>query len=70
MKDKLVKIKDDSDYRKDLRTGAVLNVNREKILKEREFAEARQKKNNEIEDLKTEVKEIKQMLSQIVEKLQ
>ena len=70
MKENLIKIDNEDDFRKDPESGAVINVNRSKIQREREVAAARRKNKNKFNELKSEVKELKQMLSQIVEKLQ
>ena len=70
MKDTLVSIKNEDDFKKDITSGAVVNVNRAKVERERKIAAARRKSKVELEELKSEVKDIKQMLSQIVEKLQ
>lgn len=70
MKDTLVSIKNEEDYKKDATSGAIINVNRAKVERERKVADERRKSKAELEELKSEVKDIKQMLSQIVEKLQ
>lgn len=70
MRNDLVSIQNEDDYKKDIRSGAILNVNRAKVERERELAASRRKSKVELEELKSEVKDIKQMLSQIVEKLQ
>lgn len=70
MRNDLISIQNEDDYKKDIRSGAILNVNRAKVERERELAASRRKSKVELEELKSEVKDIKQMLSQIVEKLQ
>ena len=70
MRNDLVSIQNEDDYKKDIRSGAILNVNRAKVERERELAASKRKSKLELEELKSEVKDIKQMLSQIVEKLQ
>lgn len=51
------------------KTGAILNINKEEIKAAQKRKAERKKKENEIDELKNEVGDIKKMLTQIVEKL-
>jgi DNA-binding transcriptional regulator GbsR (MarR family) len=70
MKDDLLKVEGEADYIKDPVSGAVLYTNVNKVNKEKQLAAQRKNKQNEIEALKSEVKDIKDILTKIVEKLQ
>lgn len=52
-----------------MNTGAILNTDKSTLNKARAAKELRDKKNKEIEDLKTEVKEVKELLTKLIEKL-
>jgi len=54
---------------RDMDTGAILNTDKSTLNKARAAKELREKKNKEIEDLKTEVKEVKELLTKLIEKL-
>lgn len=69
-------IKDEPDFVRDAESGAVININRGEIQKAREQKRIRQLKQAEekqlkaeVESLKTDINDIKSMLSAIVEKL-
>ncbi len=69
-------IKDEPDFVRDAESGAVININRGEIQKAREQKRLRQLKQAEekqlkaeVESLKTDINDIKSMLSAIVEKL-
>tara|TARA_A200000159_G_C7278707_1_gene320532 strand:- start:336 stop:563 length:228 start_codon:yes stop_codon:yes gene_type:complete len=69
-------IKDEPDFVRDAESGAVININRGEIHKAREQKRIRQLKQAEekqlkaeVESLKTDINDIKSMLSAIVEKL-
>jgi uncharacterized protein YlxW (UPF0749 family) len=69
-------IKDEPDFVRDAESGAVININRGEIEKAREQKRLRQLKQAEekqlkaeVESLKTDINDIKSMLSAIVEKL-
>lgn len=69
-------IKDEPDFVRDVESGAVININRSEIQKAREQKKLRQAKlaeekqlKAEVESLKTDINDIKSMLSAIVEKL-
>ena len=54
---------------RDMHTGAILNTDKSTLNKAREAKALREKKSKEIEDLKTEVKEVKELLTKLIEKL-
>ena len=49
--------------------GVVLNTNKSEIEAARERKKLRQQKDNEVEELKNDVSELKDMIKQILEKL-
>lgn len=64
-----VKVKENPNYVKDLNSGAILNTDRSSITKhEIKLLDLKKKKqvDNEINNLKTEVSEIKDLLSKIL----
>lgn len=63
-----IKIEGESSYVRDKGTGAVLNINRNEIEAARERKRQRKLKEQEFEDLKNEVSEIKELLLKLVEK--
>jgi len=54
---------------RDKQTGSIININKEEIRQARERKELRKQKENEFEQLKTDVSEMKQLLNTIIEKL-
>ena len=54
---------------RDSLTGAIINMNKNGAQKAREARQALINKENEIQDLKTEVQEIKSILTQLLERL-
>lgn len=65
----LIKVENMSGLARDKNSGAVLNINTSAVHQARKAKEKRKKEREEIESLKQDVKEIKHMLTQIVEKL-
>ncbi|MBI19538.1 MAG: hypothetical protein CMB73_03075 [Euryarchaeota archaeon] len=66
---KRVNIQDRPGLQRDISSGAVINTDNTayaKALKAQELAKAKQ---NEIEDLKQDVKELKQLMQTIIERL-
>jgi hypothetical protein len=53
---------------RDMETGAILNINKTELNKIKRARAARRSKDNEIQDLKNEVGEIKSLLMQLLEK--
>ena len=64
-----VKIDGHSGYVRDKGSGAVLNTNKAEIEAARKRKLERKSKEIDIDDLKNEVSDIKQMLTKIIEKL-
>ena len=65
----LRKVKDHSGLARDMQTGAIMNINKDDIAAARKRKLERRKKEQEFEDLKNEVGDIKNMLTKIIEKL-
>ena len=58
-----------SNLVRDTSTGAILNINKDEITAARKRKLERRQKEQEFEDLKNEVGDIKNMLTKIIEKL-
>ena len=58
-----------SNLVRDTSTGDILNINKDEITAARKRKLERRKKEQEFEDLKNEVGDIKNMLTKIIEKL-
>ena len=67
--EKLVKVDGDVGLARDPKTGAIININRQEIANARAAKKRRIEKDRELEDLKNEVGEIKELLNKLVEKL-
>jgi len=72
----LVHVKDEPDFARDPESGAIININRSAIERAREQKQVRLRKQAEdkqlraeVDSLKTDINDIKTMLSAIVEKL-
>lgn len=63
------KVELERDFVRDTSTGAILNINKDEISAARKRKLERKQKEEEFEELKNEVGEIKNMLNQIIEKL-
>ena len=66
---KLLKVKDHNGLARDMRTGAILNINKDEIDAAKKRKLERRKKEQEFENLENEVSDIKSMLTKIIEKL-
>ena len=64
-----LKVEGHEGYFRDTNTGAILNVNKEEIEAARKRKALRQHQEQDINNLKNEVSDIKTMLSTIIEKL-
>ena len=64
-----LKVKGHEGYVKNTETGVVLNVNKEEIEAARKRKALRQQQEQDINNLKNEVSDIKTMLNTIIEKL-
>ena len=63
-----VKVKDNEGLVKDTKTSAILNVDGDGLTEYKKRREMMRKKENEIEQLKNDVSEIKSLLLQILDK--
>ena len=61
-------LKGESSFVRDPNTGAVLNINSNELEQARQRKELRKQQDQEFEDLKNEVSEIKELLLKLVEK--
>ncbi len=52
---------------RDTRTGAVLNINKEQIEKDRQALKQKRQEQQEIQQLKSDVSDIRQMLTKLLE---
>ena len=68
MSEKYIKL-DGGDFARDMKTGAVVNINRDEIERARQAKKLRKQKESEFDTLKNEVGEIKELLTKLVEKL-
>ena len=64
-----IKVDGHSGLVRDTSTNAILNINKDDIAAARKRKLERRKKEQEFEDLKNEVGDIKNMLTKIIEKL-
>lgn len=67
--DRFVPVEGSSSLVRDKSTGAIVNINTKEMQAARNRKEKKQKQQQEIDQLKTDVSDIKQMLQQIVEKI-
>lgn len=66
---RLVKADNGPGMARDLNTGAIININRSEIEQAREAKRLRKAKEHEFEQMKSDINDIKKMLTQIAEKL-
>lgn len=64
-----IPVNGNSSLARDPKTGAIININTQEINEARDRKAARNKEKQEIQQLKTDVAEIKHLLKQLVEKL-
>tara|TARA_Y100000385_G_scaffold291913_1_gene373929 strand:+ start:12854 stop:13063 length:210 start_codon:yes stop_codon:yes gene_type:complete len=64
-----LKVEGNSNLVRDTSTGAILNINKDEISAARKRKLERRQKEQEFDNLKDEVGDIKKMLTQIIEKL-
>lgn len=67
--ERYIKVRDNPDYVRDPNTGAILNVNEKKILRARERKKQRLQEKEEIKKMKSDIHEIKSLLSALVDKI-
>ena len=61
------KIDNFSDFRRDTLTGAIVNINKRKAVGERKLIQRQNEQDQQINNLKNDVSEIKQLLHQLIE---
>lgn len=66
---RIIKSDNAPGFGRDPETGAIININTSAIEAARKAKENRQKQKQEFNQLKSDVEQIKMMLSQIIEKL-
>lgn len=66
---RFIPVEGDPSFVRDKQTGAIVNINKQEMQAARTRKENKQKQKQEIEQLKQDVSDIKQMLQQIVEKI-
>jgi len=64
-----INVEGDPNFVKDIETGAILNTNRSEIQQARVRKKARVQQQNELDNLKKDVSDMKIMLSKILEKI-
>lgn len=64
----LIKVKSYNDFRKDPYSGAIIDINNDKIEAARKKLKKQKQQIEEINQLKSDVSEIKSMLQQLLEK--
>jgi hypothetical protein len=62
-----VPVKDHPDLVRDMNTGMILNINKSKTKQKKLEAAQRQKERQELDELKSDVSEIKMMLQKLLE---
>ena len=65
---KHIKVDGEAGFARDASTGAILNINKSEIAAARERKRQRKLKEQELQDLKNEVSEIKELLVKLIEK--
>lgn len=60
-------IKGHKDFVRDLKTGMIMNINKNKIRRQEILLNEKRKEREEIDGLKSDVQEIKAMLKQLLE---
>jgi len=68
MKQKYLKIENESSFIKDTTNGALINTDNQALLAYKKNKKARNKTENDIQNLKNEMHEIKQMLVKLLDK--
>lgn len=66
---KLVRADNAPGFARDLETGAIININKSELHQAREAKQRKREKELEFERMKSDIDDIKRMLTQIVEKL-
>jgi hypothetical protein len=64
-----VKVENYPGYKRDLETGAIVNTDEEALIKSRQILKKKRKEKQELEKLKEDVAEIKELLSTLLNKI-
>jgi uncharacterized protein YpuA (DUF1002 family) len=64
-----LKVRDNPDLVRDIKSGAILNVNEKMILKAREKKMKEKKRQEEFEQMKSDLQEIKDLLQNFLSKI-
>lgn len=67
MKSKLIPVEGHPDLARDMRTNAIVNINKDKAEHRRLLRDAKIKEKQEFEQVKSDVQEIKAMLQKLLE---
>lgn len=62
------KVEGDPNFVRDLQTGAILNINTNEVERQRKLLDSKRQEKAELKQLKSDMSDIKALLSQIVEK--
>jgi len=65
--ERYVPIKGHSDFVRDEKTGMIMNINKNKARRQKILIDEKRKEREEIDELKSDVQEIKAMLQQLLE---
>lgn len=66
---KLLPVMNNPNLVRDEKTGAILNINKQDIAKEKRLLMQKQQEQTEIQELKSEVSDIKQLLGKLLSEL-
>lgn len=64
-----IKVRDNPDLVRDVKSGAILNINEEMILKSRERKRKKQQEQEEFQKMKSDINDIKELLSILIKKI-
>ena len=65
----LEKVGKNSSFARDNDTGAILNIDQEAILRSREMLKKKRREKEEIEQMKSDISEIKSLLSNLLQNI-
>lgn len=63
-----IKVRDNPDLVRDTKSGAILNINEEMILKARERKRKKKQEQEELEKMKSDISDIKNLLHALINK--
>jgi hypothetical protein len=64
-----IKVRDNPNLVRDLKSGAILNIDEDMILKARERKRKKKQDQEELEKMKSDITEIKDLLSSLINKI-